>query len=191
MKDPDEQAEEINEDKFNREGEKDADRLNDAYVASMFEVKASQNAISRASTAEVKKLAEMMVAAHSKMNTDIEALASRKNITLATDISDELNRKFEKLTEKNGLDYDKEYTAQMKNRQEEAIKLTDRAAEKAEDPEIKDWAVKNNPELRTHLDMIESTNNIIKDMKDDIRKDNMKDNHNGSHTDHDNHTTTH
>jgi putative membrane protein len=189
-KDSIEQAEEVNEDKFNAEGEKDADRLNEAYVASMYEVKASQNAVSRASTAEVKKLAEMMVAAHSKMNTDIEGLAARKNITLATDITDDLNREFEKLTEKNGLDYDKEYTEQMKNRHEEAIKLTDRTADKAEDPEIKDWAVNSNPELRAHLDMIESTNNIIKNMKDDRRKDNMKDNNN-AHADHDNHTTTH
>jgi putative membrane protein len=165
-KDSKEVAEEVNEDKFNREGEKDADRLNEAYVTSLYEIKASENAVTRATTAEVKKLAEMMVKSHSKMNSDIQALAAKKNITLATDITDELNRKMEKLTEKNGLEYDKEYTEQMRERHEEGIKLCDRAADKGEDAEIKQWAASSTPELRAHLDMIESTHNIIKDMKD-------------------------
>lgn len=165
-KDSKEVAEEINEEKFNREGEKDADRLNEAYVTSLYEIKASEQAVTRATTAEVKKLAEMMVQAHTKMNTDILGLAQSKNITLATDITDELNRKMKKLNEKNGLDYDKEYTEQMRERHEEGIKLTERAAEKGEDADIKQWATSSTPQLRSHLDMIESTHNVIKDMKD-------------------------
>jgi len=180
-KDSKDVAEEINEDKFNREGEKDADRLNDAYVTGLYEIKASEQAVTRATTAEVKKLAEMMIQSHKKMNTDIQDLATKKNITLATDITDELNRKMDKLNEKNGLDYDKEYTEQMRERHQEGIKVTERAADKGEDADIKQWAAASTPQLRAHLDMIESTHNMIKDMKD-----NEKDMHSDK-----NHTTTH
>jgi putative membrane protein len=188
-------AEEVNEEKFDREGEKDADRLNEAYVTSLYEVKASEQAVTRATTAEVKKLAEMMVQAHTKMNTEIQGLAGRKNITLATDITDELNRKMEKLNEKNGLDYDKEYTEQMRERHQEGIKLTERAADKGEDAEIKQWASASTPQLRAHLDMIESTHNMIKDMKDN-EKDRNKTRNNVSGDDHSmhdgkSHTTSH
>jgi putative membrane protein len=162
-----EQAKETNDEKFeDRDTEKDADRLVDAYCANLYEIKASENAAMKATTTDVKKLAGMMVVAHTKMNTDLQALAAKKNVTLPGDITDGQRRDMENLTEKSGLDYDKEYTSQMKDKHEDAIKRYDRAADKAEDPEIKQWAATTVTEVRTHLEMIEATYNNVKDMKE-------------------------
>src|SRR5687767_10327150 len=132
-----EHAEEVNEEKLDREGEKDADRLVEAHMSNLFEIQSSQDAMSKASTADVKKLAGMMVEAHTKMDKDLMALAASKNITLPADLSDGMKRDLDKLAEKSGIDYDKEYCDQMKNKHEDAVKLMERIADKGEDADIK------------------------------------------------------
>jgi putative membrane protein len=174
-KDSKEQAEEVNEDKFNKEGEKEADRLVEAYAANLYEIRASEAAVSRASTAEVKKLAAMMVEAHTKMNAEIQRLASSKNVTLPTDVTDENRRKMDNLNEKSGLDYDKEYLDQMENKHDESIRKCENTADKSDDAELKQWASQSLPEIRSHKDMIESTKNIVKDMKDNTSNKDLKD----------------
>jgi putative membrane protein len=180
-KDTKEQAEEINEEKFNKEGEKEADKLVDAYSSNLYEIKLSENAAMKASTADVKKLASMLVEAHTKMNSSVERLAQSKNVTLPTDLSDEQRRKMERLVEKTGIDYDKEYCDEMKSKHQDAVKDFEKMAEKCEDPEIKQWASETLPELRTHLDMVETTRNNIKDLKNTAIKDKLKgdDTHDG------------
>jgi putative membrane protein len=180
-----EHAEEVNEENLNREGEKDADRLTDLYGLNLFEVKVSEEAVNKCSTADAKNVASMMVQAHTKMTADLQQLASRKGITLPGELSNDLMRDMDKLNEKTGLDYDKEYLDQMKNKHEDGIDKLEKTADKAEDAEIKDMASKSLPEMRSHLDMVEAARNKVKDVKSDAR-DNDKD-HKDGHNDHDGH----
>jgi putative membrane protein len=191
-KDSKDQAENANEEKFNNEGEKEADRLVDAYAMNLYEIRASESAASRASTAEVKKLAAMMVESHTKMNTEIQQLAGIKSITLPTDLADDKKRKLDNLNEKTGLDFDKEYTDQMESGHDDAIRECEKASEHSDDSEIKAWAGRALPEIRSHKDMITSTKNMLKDMKDNARDghDNTMDKH--DHVDgHDHHDAKH
>jgi len=155
-------AEESNDEKFDRKGEKAADQLVDAYSGNLYEVKVSENASLNAVDPEVKKIAAMMVDAHSKMNVDIATLASQKNITLPSDLTDDQRNRIEKLTEKTGLDYDKEYISEMKDKHEKTIKRLERASEKCEDPEVQTWATNILPEVRHHLDMINTAHENLK-----------------------------
>lgn len=168
--DPKEEAKDMNEQKFDSQGEKDADRLSEAHMGNLYEIMASENAAGKASTGEVKKLAEMIKTAHTKMDKDLMEFAAKKNITLPADLTDEEKRKMDKLTEKSGMDYDKEYTEQMKNKHEDAIKMLEKASDKAEDPDVKQFAANAIPEVRSHLTMIETCWNNIKDMKDNDHK---------------------
>jgi putative membrane protein len=161
-------AEDMNEEKFDRKEEKDADRIVDAYSGNIYEIKASENAASNASTAEVKKVASMMVAAHTKMKTDIATLASKKSITLPEALTDEQLRKLTKLTEKSGIDYDKEYIDQMKNEHDDAVKKLEKLADNAEDPELKSLAATAVPEIKAHMDMLKAADMNL----DDIEKQN-------------------
>ncbi len=165
-KDSKEVASEMNEEKFDREGEKAADKLVDAYSSNLYEIRLSENAVTKAVTADVKKLAETLVAAHTKMNADIQNLASSRNVTLPTDLTDAQRKDVEKYNDKHGVEYDKDYTKEMKGKHEDAIKKYERTAEKCDDADVKSWASQTLPEVRSHLDMVESTWNSIKDMKD-------------------------
>lgn len=165
-----EQAEEVNAENLPREGEKDADRMVELSGMNLYEVQASSDAASRATTAEVKKIANMMVEAHSKMATDMQQLAGSKGVALPADLPNDKLGELNRLKEKTGLDYDKEYLDQMKNAHEQVLRKLENTAEKTEDAEVRDFANKSIPEIRSHLDMIESTRNSVKELKSDARQ---------------------
>jgi putative membrane protein len=164
-KDSKEAAEEMNEDKFNKEGEKTADKLVHAYSANLYEIKASENALMNASSPEVKRLAGMLVEAHTKMNENVKSMAAAKEVTLPTDLSDDQRKDLEKLTEKSGLDYDEAYTDQMKDKHEKALDFYEKTAKKSDDADIQSWASNTVAEVRSHLDMVKSSCEIVKDRK--------------------------
>lgn len=164
-KDSKEAAENANEQKFDKEGEKAADKLVHAYSANMFEIKAAENAATNAITPEVKKLSAMLVEAHTKMNSDVKALADSKSISLPIDLTEEQRKDLEKLAEKTGIDYDKAFVAKMKDKHEAALKFYESTADKCDDTTIKSWAASTAPEVRSHLDMVLVIENDIKDRK--------------------------
>jgi len=164
-KDSKEVAEELNEEKFDKDGEKAADKLVHAYSANLFEIKAAENAALNATTEDVKKLSAMLVEAHTKMNVDIKSLADQKGVTLPSDLTEEQRKDIEKLAEKTGIDYDKAFTDKMKSKHEDAVKFYEKTAEKCDDAEIKNWAATTTPEVRSHLDMVLMTENSLKDRK--------------------------
>jgi len=158
-------AEEVNEANLDKKEEKGAQHLVDAYSANMYEIKASENAALNASSAEVKKLATMMVEAHGKMNLDIETLAASKAVTLPNDLTDDQRKDLEKLTEKTGLDYDKAYVSKMKDKHEDALSMLNKVSEKCEDAEIKTWAQTAAPAVSSHLEMVKAADENLKDKK--------------------------
>jgi putative membrane protein len=164
-KDSKDMAEEINKENFDRQGEKDADKLVEAFTSNLFEIRSAESASSNAVTDEVKKLSTMLVEAHSKMNEDIKALANAKQVTLPFDISEDQKKDIQDLTEKKGLDYDKAFVDRMKDKHEKAIDFYEKTADKCEDTEIKMWASMNVAEVRSHLDMVIMTQSAIKDRK--------------------------
>jgi putative membrane protein len=163
-------AEEANDEKFDGGMEKDADRLSKAYMLNLYEVMASEKALVKATDAEVKKVAQMMKKEHSKMSSDLQNLASKKNITLPATITDAEKRKIDALNDKTGYDFDKEYTQQMKNKHEDAIKDMERIADKSEDADIRKFASNAIPQLRTHLTMVENCYENVKEKKDNDKK---------------------
>jgi putative membrane protein len=162
-KDSKEAAEEMNEDKFNSEGEKAADKLVHAYSSNLYEIRASENAVMNASSPEVKRLAGMLVEAHTKMNEDVKSMAATKDVTLPTELTEDQRKDLEKLTEKSGLDYDKEFTEQMKDKHEKALSFYEKTAKKSDDADIQSWASNTVAEVRSHLDMVKSSCEIVKD----------------------------
>lgn len=164
-KDSKDTAEDMNDEKFEGKAEKEADKLVGAFSSNLFEVRMSENAALNAATPEVKKLAMHLVEAHSRMNEDVKALATKKQVSLPTDLTEEQREDIEKLAEKSGLDYDKAYTDKMKEKHEDAIRNYEKISDKCSDAEIKNWASETLPEVRNHMDMVMTTHNSIKDRK--------------------------
>lgn len=157
-------AENMNDEKFEGKAEKNAEKLVDAYSSNLFEVRVSENASLNATTPEVKNLAMMLVEKHNQMNQEVQALATKKQVSLPTDLTDDQKNDIEKLAQKRGVEYDKAYTEKMKEKHEDAIRTYEKIADKCDDPEIRDWAAKNVTEVRSHLDMVVSAHNTVKDV---------------------------
>jgi len=162
-KDSKESAEQLNDAKFDDKEKRDADCLLKAYSSNLFEIRVSENASLNASTPEVKKLGAMLMEAHTKMNSEVKALAEKKQVSLPTDLTDEQRKKIEELAEKTGTDYDKKYVEMMKEKHKHAIDTYEKDADECVDPDIKAWANKSLSEVRSHLDMVESTWQSVKD----------------------------
>ena len=122
--------------------------LEQAAKGGMKEVDVSQQALVHLTSPEVRNFAQKMLTEHTQVNTELQALAAKKGVTLpAQDAKAALkwadNRK----------DVDDEYLAEMTNDHKETIELFEKAA-KSEDPDIAAFALKTLPHLREHLETV-------------------------------------
>jgi putative membrane protein len=166
QEDPKDVAAEQNEEKFDdSDKEKDTDFAITAADGGMLEVELGKLALQKASSAEVKKFAQMMVDDHSKANDELKALASTKNISLPAALSDKNNERIKDLQEKSGTDFDKDYMDFMVKDHEEDIDAFEKQAEDGQDAELKSWAAGKVTTLRHHLEMAKATQETVKNQK--------------------------
>jgi putative membrane protein len=166
QEDTKEVAEEQNEEKFDdSDKEKDTDFAINAADGGMLEVELGKLAQTKATSAEVKKFAQMMVDDHSKANDELKALASQKNISLPASLSDKHQNKLKDLTEKTGDEFDKDYIDFMVEDHEEDIDAFEKQAENGTDAELKSWAAGKVTTLRHHLEMAKAAQETVKNAK--------------------------
>jgi putative membrane protein len=146
-------AEDVNNAKMdNPKDEKDALFMVKAAEISGEEVRMGQLAQQKGMTNDVKELGKMMETDHGKAMADLTAMANRKYINIPTVPTEDSKEAYNKLNEKNGIDFDKAYTALMVNGHTDAIDLFEKASSSCTDVEIKNWAQSMLPGLHTHLD---------------------------------------
>ncbi len=173
--DPMEAAEEANEKKTedntamsgSESGDKedDAEFMMKAAASSMFELQASELALKKAKSSSVKEFARKMKEDHTKASKELKALASKKNITLPTALSEDFKNPMEKLNKLSGADFDSEYMKAMHKAHQQDVKLFEEASEEDDaDSEIKAFASKTLPTLRMHNEMAESKKEMAKEM---------------------------
>ncbi|NML39249.1 DUF4142 domain-containing protein [Chitinophaga sp. G-6-1-13] len=118
----------------------------------MMEVQMGKLAQEKAMNPRVKAFATMMVNDHSKANEELKELAGKKTIALPAELSTETKDHIDKLSKKNGKEFDKDYMNMMVDDHDKDVKEFDNAANNLQDPELKSWAGKILPTLRTHQD---------------------------------------
>lgn len=128
----------------------------------MMEVQLGQLALTNASSASVKKHAQMMIDDHGKANSELKALAASKNITLPTAMSEDRQKTYDDLKAKTGADFDKAYTDLMLSDHKEDIDQFNKEANNGTDAEIKAWAAGKVPKLEQHLQGWRSTKDAMK-----------------------------
>ncbi|RZJ13619.1 MAG: DUF4142 domain-containing protein [Rubrivivax sp.] len=128
--------------------------MKDAAHAGAAEIQASQVAISKAKSADVKAFANSMIADHTKVADELKSLAAKKNVKLPDEPS--IGQKAElKLIDAGDNDkFDERYAKHFGVKaHEDTIKLFEEASREAKDPEVKAWATKTLPGLKHHLEM--------------------------------------
>lgn len=164
------EAKDANEEKQNDSTAKDASEF--AVDASEFAVEAADGgllevqlgtlALTKAASPEVKKFAQMMVDDHTKANNELKTLASQKNITLPSVMSEECQKKYYDMDQKKGAAFDKDYMDLMVKDHKDDIDKFEKAAEKSEDPEVKSWAAGKVATLRHHLEEAQRIRDALK-----------------------------
>lgn len=120
----------------------------------MAEVELGNLAQQKAVDAKVKDFGAMMVKDHSKANDELKAIASKKNITLPTAISQDSQKIKDDLSKKSGNNFDKDYVEIMVKDHKEDIKEFEDALGKVKDEELKSFIVRTLPTLKMHLSHI-------------------------------------
>jgi len=160
-KDSAETAEDQNEKTLSGQRDDDAEFAVEAADGGIMEVELGTLALTKASSPEVKKFAQMMVDEHTKANNELKALAQQKNITLPTVMGNERQRKYDDLGKKAGSEFDKEYIDLMVRDHKEDIDEFEDQANDGDDPELKSWASAKVATLQHHLQEAERIQELL------------------------------
>ena len=134
----------------------DQEFVKTAASSGLAEVESGKLAKKRASSDEVREMADKMVEDHSRANDRLTAIASRQNITLPKEPDAAERSEIERLQKLSGQAFDRALLAHERKAHREAIALYSRQAESGSNPELKRFASEQLPKLREHLEKVES-----------------------------------
>jgi putative membrane protein len=137
--------------RFEIENDNDGMFLMKAAEIQMEEISLGKLAQQKGTSDHVKALGKMMETDHTKTLEELRTLAQSKSIAIPTVASDNSRNSYEKLNEKTGNDFGKEYSDMMVKHHEDAIKLFEKAAADSKDAEIRSWASGKLAGLNAHL----------------------------------------
>ncbi len=141
----------------NREGREeqfsDEHFVKKASECNLAEINIGRLAQTRASSPEVKRFAEKMVQDHTKANQEILQLANQKGWTLASTMGEKHQQCWQKLSQKQGQDFDRDYMKDQLKGHEEAVDLFTKASKHCKDEGLKNFASKTLPTIQEHLKM--------------------------------------
>jgi len=138
------------------------DFLVQAANGGMAEVETGKLAQTKATHADVKRFASMMVMDHTDANGKVKAFAAARNVTLPATVSEEKKDNATKLAEKTGKDFDKDYMDMMVKDHKETIDLFEKGYDKSKDAEVKTFINNTLPKLKQHLDSAQAIQKILK-----------------------------
>jgi putative membrane protein len=115
------------------------------------EVELGRLGVARATSADVKAFAQMMVDDHSKANGELTNLAGQKSVTLPTEPLPPAKAAKDHLSTLSGAAFDKAYMDHMVKDHEKAVALFSKEVSAGKDAETKSWAEKTLPTLQQHL----------------------------------------
>jgi putative membrane protein len=134
--------------------DKDRKFLQLAANAGVGEVADGQQAQSQAQSAEVKRIGAQMVADHSRANNELQALAKKKGLSM--EMGGGKPRAFPKAT------FDHQYLYNLEEDHKADIKTFEQEAKSGDDADVKAWAAKTVPTLKSHLAMVKDARKKVK-----------------------------
>ena len=131
----------------------DNDLVIKAAQDNLFEIQAGELAIQKATNAEVKQFAEMMVRDHNQATELIQQVATERSITLPTDMGDQNQAVFTRLSDLSGAEFDRAYMTEMVNSHRKDVALARNQVQNGKDQALKSLTTEKLPALEGHLQM--------------------------------------
>ena len=120
-------------------------------AAGMGLVKIAGFGVNKTGRADIKAFAETLVTEHTKANEELAKLAAAKGVELSTVIDPKQAEIYQKLEKESGADFDKEFLATIVSGHKKSVSNFEEASQGAKDNDLKLWADKMLPALKTHL----------------------------------------
>jgi len=131
--------------------------VKNAAIGGMYEVQAGQLAAQKGTSAEVKQMAQHIVADHTQANEKLMSLAQAKGIQdLPTELDAKHQKKLDHLKKLSGVQFDREYSTMMVSDHKEDIKAFEKQAKSGMDSDLKQFASTTLPTLNQHLAMAQA-----------------------------------
>jgi putative membrane protein len=133
----------------------DSDFLKKAAKGGMAEVELGKLALQKASSPDVKAFADLMIRDHTKANRELTALAASKGLELPTGKGMGGDVSAVHLKMLSGKSFDDAYVKNMLEDHKEDVADFQKESESAQDSDVRKFAAKTLPTLKTHLSKIE------------------------------------
>ena len=137
------------------DGSHDAMFMREAAADGLAEVQLGRVALGKASSAQVKQLAQRIIDDHTKANQQLMDIAQRKNVSLPTEPMPMQKQEADRLQSLSGNDFDQAYAQAMVKDHRKAIKMFGMQSASGSDPDLKQFASTTLPTLKMHLQMAE------------------------------------
>lgn len=138
------------------DNDNDAEFLMEAAEMQLEKINLGKLAQQKGSSASVKELGKMMQEDHTKVLTELKALAQSKSVSIPTSITEDSKDAYKNLADKTGNDFGKAYSDMMVEHHEDAIELFEKASTQSKDPNVRSWASQKLPSLKAHLQHAET-----------------------------------
>jgi len=123
-----------------------------ASQMNLAEIAAGEMASERAVNDAVRDYAEQMVQAHRRANEELQRLAEKNGVKLASRPDEAGERLTQHLGQLDGEAFDREYIGAMVANHASALEMFEERAGTASDPELREWARRKVPVLEHHLE---------------------------------------
>ena len=130
--------------------------IKEAAIGGLYEVQAGQVAAQKATSAEVKQLAQHIVTDHTQANEKLKSIAQAKGVDVPAALDAKHQKKLDQLNKLSGAEFDREYAKMMVSDHKEDIKKFQKEAQSGGDPDLKQFASSTLPALNQHLSMAET-----------------------------------
>jgi putative membrane protein len=121
--------------------------------ANMAEIALGRLASQKSKNPDVKRFVLRLIADHTNANTALRPIASKKNITLPTEVKPEQKETYDRLAKLSGAEFDKEFMALMVTNHQKSEAAYQAESTNGTDPELKAFAAKLLPTIQEHLRM--------------------------------------
>lgn len=140
----------------NANGETESPRKIEKFITKAAMIDAEEKRLSevaqeRATNAQVKAFAQMLVTEHQAAAQELEQIAQSKNVLIPTGKKAEAEEEALEWRDKDAEEFDEDYVEKMIDFHKEAVDLFSDTAEDSEDAELAAYARKHLPKLKEHL----------------------------------------
>jgi putative membrane protein len=134
----------------------DTDFLNTASQSNLAEIAAARVAVARTKNATVKTFASSMITDHTTAQNELQALAKKQGVDLASSPDTEHEHMVAQLGQLSGRTLDSAYMQGQLLDHEVAVKLFRQEASGGHDATARAYAAKYLPKLEHHLEMVKA-----------------------------------